>query len=1322
MKNWMKRAVLLLLVLVLAAGVVPVTANAASAPTYQLENSPYVSYVWANGTSLVVETHGIYIDADKDGVHDEGETKVCEYRAPMHIYAGQKTGDLTVSETIRITVNGGEDVSIIGSNDDGGTLTAPVQLVVNGGTVNYCIAVDSRKSHVGTMDITVNGGRIDNLYAGSYGSGDVRQTGDATVTMTGGYVYNFFTWHGGTNNGNVSLNMSGGTINNLNVTGYYNSLEGNVDICVTGGTVINLRSREGTISGNVNVTVLTPVSEYISPSVQSVVDNLLVRKADGDWIVQGDVSVPAGATLTIPAGYSLTIPEGCSLTNNGTIVNNGSFVNDGTFTNNGTVTCNSHTYRDSKCMLCGALCPHEKRNAPTCLIPETCVACGATSGNVADHSYDGVDWTSENRTHYKLCVYGCGTKAEVTDCTGVFTASSAVLTETCSGCYGQLGTLILGEPDDLVYDGNPKDITVTNTTSAGNLTISYCCEGGCILPGDHTASITVGGATATVSFSIDKAVPTAADFTVSAPGTSYDGIPKSATAIGAPGTGEITLRYYRDGEEVTPIEPGTYTVKLSVEEGQYYYAAEDLTDSNWTLTIYEYDVIIRVGDQTVCVDGEIEQGAEHVDHSRLLPGHTITIPLYSTETDQPTTTGKIFSDNENIVVLDENGNDVTRYYSFGSAFGTLTVVKHTGGTATCTELAVCSACGESYGSVDAGNHTGVITYTANSFEGTHTGTYSCCGGTFTEDHTCTYDISGASITESCSVCRNSATITLMMASDPVYDGQGKGVSGTGEMLSDAWLYAEYDTADGSLPVNAGTYTAEIWMVQGGEAQKLHEEPAVVIFTIVPKELTVTITGSTDKVYEGTADVYGLSLEVSGIVGTDDVTVSADGFTYDSKDAGERTVTANGVTLSGADAANYTVAEVTTTGTIFPMEVVIADAVVADKSYDGTVDAMIIAVDYSGFVSGDDVLLSGTAAFDSAASGENKTVTVTFALTGTDTGNYELVTGSMETTASITKRSLEEIMEPLDGVTTENVTSDNDPFIDSVREELEHALTDPGLTEEEKQAMEEALDQLDQLDQQIDEAYGAVAEDSVMDTMDVTGENVTPEDQEKLESARDVLEDALENYGDNYTEEEKQIIQDQIDRIDGALDTLENAQQVTEQIQALPDTVEPDDEETTKQILAAADAYNALTDYEKSLVSAEDKTKLDALLAAAVDYKIVKGNGATWTSGDLSFTANGSFDRFVEVRIDGKLVDAEHYTAVSGSTVITLSEDYLKTLRSGNHTISIVFGNGQADGNFIIKPAASSPTTGDEILTAMGLLCFSALALVALIAGKKRRTV
>ncbi|MBQ1505619.1 MAG: CehA/McbA family metallohydrolase [Erysipelotrichales bacterium] len=97
----------------------------------------------------------------------------------------------------------------------------------------------------------------------------------------------------------------------------------------------------------------------------------------------------------------------------------------------------------------------------------------------------------------------------------------------------------------------------------------------------------------------------------------------------------------------------------------------------------------------------------------------------------------------------------------------------------------------------------------------------------------------------------------------------------------------------------------------------------------------------------------------------------------------------------------------------------------------------------------------------------------------------------------------------------------------------------------------------------------------------------------------------------------------------------------------------------------------------------------------VEYKIIEGANQTYIKGtnkDLLIVSDAPFEKFVEVRIDGKVVDKANYTAVSGSTEVTLKASYVETLAEGKHTFTIVSNDGEASTNLTVK-AAEQPGTG-----------------------------
>ena len=172
------------------------------------------------------------------------------------------------------------------------------------------------------------------------------------------------------------------------------------------------------------------------------------------------------------------------------------------------------------------------------------------------------------------------------------------------------------------------------------------------------------------------------------------------------------------------------------------------------------------------------------------------------------------------------------------------------------------------------------------------------------------------------------------------------------------------------------------------------------------------------------------------------------------------------------------------------------------------------------------------------------------------------------------------------------------------------------------------------------------------------------------------------------------------QIDDALAVIERVEDIEEAVNTLPDSVSRDDVETEEQIDFAKEQYDALSDYEKTLVSAETADKLQSLITQLGDYRIVEGDGNNWTkesSEDLTFIANGAYSKFTGLEIDGDAVDPESYTVSSGSTVITLKVGYLNTLTSGEHTITVLYTDGEATGRFTIigeneEPGTEEPET------------------------------
>lgn len=68
---------------------------------------------------------------------------------------------------------------------------------------------------------------------------------------------------------------------------------------------------------------------------------------------------------------------------------------------------------------------------------------------------------------------------------------------------------------------------------------------------------------------------------------------------------------------------------------------------------------------------------------------------------------------------------------------------------------------------------------------------------------------------------------------------------------------------------------------------------------------------------------------------------------------------------------------------------------------------------------------------------------------------------------------------------------------------------------------------------------------------------------------------------------------------------------------------------------------------------------------------------------LTFRSTEPLAEFQEVKVNGEVVDPSNYTLEEGSTIVTLSIDYLKTLGVGNYDIEVVSANNASKGGFTV---------------------------------------
>lgn len=145
------------------------------------------------------------------------------------------------------------------------------------------------------------------------------------------------------------------------------------------------------------------------------------------------------------------------------------------------------------------------------------------------------------------------------------------------------GLIYNGEQQTGVVSGTGYTITGNTATNAGSYTATAALKSGYTWnDGSNDAK--------TISWSIAKKAPAAADFTFTAPtDLVYNGSARTAEVAamsGINGMGEVTtVKYYQGETAVQPINAGVYTVKIDVAEGTNYTDAKNLTTDDWTFTI-----------------------------------------------------------------------------------------------------------------------------------------------------------------------------------------------------------------------------------------------------------------------------------------------------------------------------------------------------------------------------------------------------------------------------------------------------------------------------------------------------------------------------------------------------------------------------------------------------------------------------------------------------------------------------------------------------------------------------------------------------------------
>ena len=556
-----------------------------------------------------------------------------------------------------------------------------------------------------------------------------------------------------------------------------------------------------------------------------------------------------------------------------------------------------------------------------------------------------------------------------------YTANGATITAACKApsCPAPAGgSVTINKPAHTTYgDGQSENATLTENNWQGlavnQIAITYK-KGNDILKtaptdaGTYTANITLDGATASVKYTIAKAVPKVEDFTFAAPkDLVYNGQAKSAEVKAKDsdkGMGNISVKYYQSETEVEPINAGRYIVKISVEEGTNYATATDL----------------KIGELTISED-TLPEGTG-TDKSVTIRYNDTEVKTY-TYTDFGFTAAGTFAVKGS--VTEGTSLLATGYPKFES-----------------NGVQVKLATGLS---LDGSEKKVVIpmTFTPN-------------GGNYKHKEVTLTITLADKVTDTSTMKVTQAGCTFGdTLPDYVLTGKPDGAGEVTVLYTGSTLKEPSQTySSANAPTDAGTYTVKVTC----STEKTNYEATSEKFTIKPKSIAgATITLELASAEFTTKETVYTGSQQTVKVGSVTLTDMKDALT----DNTDYTVEIGNGKTTGTNVGTYTV-EVKGTGNykdtanvswkITPAELTIADATVAAKTYDGKKDATVNSVSFTGFVNNETLTMgsdyTATGEFNDANAGDNKNVTVTVTLNNTDMAkNYTMKNGGIFNKTGVT---------------------------------------------------------------------------------------------------------------------------------------------------------------------------------------------------------------------------------------------------------------------------------------------------------------------------------
>lgn len=334
--------------------------------------------------------------------------------------------------------------------------------------------------------------------------------------------------------------------------------------CEIGKITADENQGHGILAGNGSVTIKGTLGEVTAGRYTVNTSNLTIA-GTAEFTNTGLIEISGAAELNVNSGATFintgTIKTGAtySINNNGSITNTGTMTlgtnltgssveitNDGgSFTNAGTIEFGSGstvtvTNKNNGTFINNGTLKVDCQNKNTITID------GCTVERIHNWSNGTCTNCREEHVHAE------------NDCTYELGAAQNILNATCGVCKGT-ATITLTAPNDLIYDGNPKTVTVTQSPERAftNLpAVQY--PSGNTDAGNRTATLNCGGQAAEVKFTIRPCEVKGAAVTVSG-SYSYTG----SAIVPEAGNVSVTL----DGKTFASGTDYAYTASSNVDAG-----------------------------------------------------------------------------------------------------------------------------------------------------------------------------------------------------------------------------------------------------------------------------------------------------------------------------------------------------------------------------------------------------------------------------------------------------------------------------------------------------------------------------------------------------------------------------------------------------------------------------------------------------------------------------------------------------------------------------------------------------------------------------------